>query len=408
MNKRKIEDGIYMLSLNVEDMLFESMWVLPHGVTLNSYIIKGKDIAIVDGVIGWDGVPETLYENLGELDIDPTDIKYLIVNHVEPDHSGWINNFRKIKKDFTIVTTERGAAVIKAFYGDEMKIMVVKEGDSLDLGGGKVLNFYPVPNVHWPETMVTFETSSKALFTCDLYGSFGTIGKHCSYEEMPEEEQLIFQTEGIRYFTNVMMTFNSMLKKAIDKTKSLNAKFILPGHGPIYTKNPEIIINEYTKWTEFANGYGEDEITIVWGSMYGSTEKAVNFAKELLEKKGIKVNMAHMPYDTISDMMVYAMRSAAVIVASPTYEYKMFPPVANAIDELGRKRMSGKHALYFGSYGWSGGAKKELEAIIERNRMNWNFIDYIEFNGFAREEELKKIEKEVLRLVECMQDRIYK
>ena len=107
MEKIKIADGIHLLTMNVEDILFEGVWKLANGVTLNSYIVKGEKTAIIDGVIGWDGVPETLYKNLADIDVDPKDIDYLIVNHMEPDHSGWIENFEKIKNDFTIVCTEK-------------------------------------------------------------------------------------------------------------------------------------------------------------------------------------------------------------------------------------------------------------------------------------------------------------
>ena len=124
MRKKKIADGIHMLTMNVEDILFEGIWEIANGVTLNSYIVQGEKTAIIDGVIGWDGIPETLYKNLEEIGVEPDNIDYLIVNHMEPDHSGWISNFRKIKDDFTIICTAKAAKMVTSFYGED-KISIV-------------------------------------------------------------------------------------------------------------------------------------------------------------------------------------------------------------------------------------------------------------------------------------------
>lgn len=406
MKKIKIADGIHMLSMNVEDMLFEGMWEIANGVTLNSYIVKGEKTAIIDGVIGWDGVPETLYKNLGEIDVDPKDIDYLIVNHMEPDHSGWIENFIKIKDDFTIVCTEKAAKLVNSFYGNWNRIKVVKEGDTLDLGNGKKLSFYPVPNVHWPETMLTYEADTKTLFSCDMYGAFGKMGDHYFDDEMTQEEIEFFEKEGIRYYSNVMATFSSAVKKAIQKTEELDINIIAPGHGPLYRKNPQKIIGDYKRFTQYAEGLGKNEISILWGSMYGMTGKAVAFAEEILKREGIKVNKLEMPLESQSEMIATIFKSAGIIIAAPTYEYKLFPPVASAIDELGRKKVSGKVAFRFGSYGWSGGAEKELKEIIERNRMKWDFVESVEFEGSPKLEDLEKIEVGIMELIEKMKDKI--
>lgn len=140
--------------------------------------------------------------------------------------------------------------------------------------------------------------------------------------------------------------------------------------------------------------------------MYGMTEKAVNFAEKVLKREGIKVNKLKMPLESDSEMIATVFKSAGVIIAAPTYEYKLFPPVASAIDELGRKKVSGKAAFRFGSYGWSGGAEKELKEIIERNNMKWDFLESVEFEGAPKEEDLNKIEERVLELINKMKDKV--
>jgi len=405
MQKLKIADGIYMLTMNVEDILFEGIWELANGVTLNSYIVQGEKTAIIDGVIGWDGIPENLYKNLEEIGVNPKNIDYLIVNHMEPDHSGWISNFRKIKDDFTIICTDKAAKMVASFYGED-KIRIVKEGDTLDLGKGKVLSFHPVPNVHWPDTMYTYEKGTKTLFSCDMFGSFGRMGDHCFDDELTPEEVDFFEQEGIRYYSNVMATFTSSLRKAIEKAKTLDINIIAPGHGPVYRKNPQKIMDDYHRFSQYVEGAGKDEVAILWGSMYGMTEKAVDYAESILRREGIKYSKLKMPLESESEMLATVFKSAGVIIAAPTYEYKLFPPVAAALNELGRKRVTGKAAFRFGSYGWSGGAEKELKDIIERNNMKWDFIESVEFEGAPKEEDLEKVEAGVLELIKRMKEKI--
>ncbi|NLX62702.1 MAG: FprA family A-type flavoprotein [Tissierellia bacterium] len=405
MKKFKIAEGIHMLTMNVEDILFEGIWEIANGVTLNSYIVQGEKTAIIDGVIGWDGIPESLYKNLEEIGIDPKDIDYLIVNHMEPDHSGWIENFRKIKDDFTIICTDKAAKMVASFYGGE-NVRVVKEGDTLDLGKGKVLSFHPVPNVHWPDTMYTYERDTKTLFSCDMFGAFGRMVDHFFDYELTPEEVDFFEFEGIRYYSNVMTTFTSSIRKAIEKAKTLEINTIAPGHGPVYRENPQKIIDDYYRFSLYSEGAGKEEVTILWGSMYGMTAKAVDFVEKILQREGIKYNKLEMPQESESEMVATVFKSAGIIIAAPTYEYKLFPPVAAALNELGRKRITGKLAFRFGSYGWSGGAERELHEIMERNKMKWDFIESVEFEGAPKEDDLAKIEAGVLELIEKMKDKI--
>lgn len=401
MKKLKVADGINMLTMNVEDILFEGIWEIANGVTLNSYIVQGEKTAIIDGVIGWDGIPDNLYKSLEEMGVELKNIDYLIVNHMEPDHSGWISSFRKLKDDFIIICTEKAAKMVASFY-DEDKIRIVKEGDTLDLGKGKVLSFHPVPNVHWPDTMYTYDRATKTLFSCDMFGAFGKMGDHCFDDELTLEEVEFFENEGIRYYSNVMITFTPSLRKAIEKAGELEIKTIAPGHGPLYRKNPQKIVYDYYRYSKYAEGAGKPEVTILWGSMYGMTEKAVDYAEGILQREGVKYNKLKMPLISESEMVATVFKSAGIIIAAPTYEYKLFPPVAAALNELGRKKITGKAAFRFGSYGWSGGAEKELAEIIERNNMKWDFIESVEFGGAPKAEDLVKVEAGVMELIEMM------
>jgi flavorubredoxin len=155
MQERNIAQDTYQLSINVENILFEGFWEIPKGVTLNSYIVKGEKTAIIDGVIGWDGIPETLFDFLGQIEVSPESVEYLIVNHMEPDHSGWIDAFKKINPNVKIACSKKAKDLLASFYGQTENITVVSDGDTLDLGRGHVLSFTEIPNVHWPDTIDT-------------------------------------------------------------------------------------------------------------------------------------------------------------------------------------------------------------------------------------------------------------
>lgn len=405
MKKRKIADGIHMLTVNVENMLFEGMWEIAHGVTLNSYIVQGEKTAIIDGVIDWEGIPDTFYQELKEIGVEPKKIDYLIVNHMEPDHSGWITSFRHMKDDFTIICTDKAAKMVSSFYG-EANIRIVKEGDTLDLGNGKVLSFHPVPNVHWPDTMYTYERDTKTLFSCDMFASFGSLSEHCFDDELTPDELELFAFEEVRYYSNVMTTFTPNLKRAIKKAQEFEINTIAPGHGPVYRKNPQKVIDNYIRYSQYADGAGKNEVTLLWGTMYGMTKKAVDFAESILQREGVKYHKLELPQECESSVVATAFESAGIIIAAPTYEYKLFPPMAAALNELGRKKISGKAAFRFGSYGWSGGAEKELAEIMERNNMKWDFVESVEFEGAPKEEHFAKIEAGILSLLEKMKEKV--
>jgi len=254
--------------------------------------------------------------------------------------------------------------------------------------------------------MYTYERDTKTLFSCDMFGAFGRMGDHCFDDELTPEEIDFFESEGIRYYSNVMTTFTPSLRKAIEKAKALEINIIAPGHGPVYRKNPQKIIDDYSRFSRYAEGAGKNEVTILWGSMYGMTAKAVDYVEGILKREGVKYNKLEMPLDSDSEMIATVFKSAGIIIAAPTYEYKLFPPVAAALDEIGRKKITGKAAFRFGSYGWSGGAEKELNEIIERNKMIWHFIESVEFEGAPKEEDLKKVEAGVLKLIEKMREKL--
>jgi flavorubredoxin len=402
MNVTSVANGIFQLSVNVENILFEGLWDIPNGVALNSYIVKGEKTAIIDGVCGWDGVPENLFKLLDEINVELDSIDYVIINHMEPDHSGWIEDFRKLNPNFEILCSKPASDLLNAFYEHTENIRVVKDGDSLDLGNGKKLSFCSIPNVHWPDTIATYDNETETIFPCDAFGSFGKIEKSHFDEDFTDKEFEFYEQEAVRYYSNIVASFTVPVQKAIEKCGTVPIKIIAPGHGLIWRKNPQKIIDDYIRYASYQKGPAKKEITLIWGSMYGMTEKAVNLAKEILDNSGIKVHIHNVPEDSIGDILTSAWTSSGIIIAAPTYEYKMFPPMISVIDELGRKKVQNRKAFYMGSFGWSGGAVRDMDETITKERMNWDFIDKFEFKGSPKENDLQHIKEKINELVEIV------
>lgn len=405
MQVNNIAQETYQLSVNVENILFEGLWEMPNGVSLNSYIIKGEKTAIVDGVCGWDGVPESLFALLDKLNINPKDIEYLIVNHVEPDHSGWIEAFKKINTDFKIVCSKKGKDLLGAFYGQTENIIVVGEKDTLDLGNGHVITFTEIPNVHWPDTIATLDTLTGTLFSCDAFGSFGKLTDRIYADQFNEDELKEYEIDTLRYYSNIIAHFSPQVKKAVAKCRELLVKQIAPGHGLIW-REPQKVMDAYSDYADYQKGPARKEITFIWGSMYGMTETAVKHAIEELKKKDITVHVHQVPQDSWGTILTSAWTSTGIIVAMPTYEFKMFPPMGAVLEELGKKKVCNRKAFRFGSYGWSGGAQRELDDITTRLSMNWEFVEPVEFLGRPGEEVKQKITEQIDKLVSLVEETV--
>jgi len=399
MNVTEVTPDIFRLSVNVRDILFEGVWPIPNGVSLNSYIVKGEKVAIVDGVCGWDGVPETLLAQFAAMKIRVEDIDYVIINHMEPDHSGWLEAFRALRPEFTIVTSAKAVPLLEAFYGIKGKsIKVVGDGDTLDLGHGHVLAFAEIPNVHWPETIATFDTKSGTLMPCDAFGSFGAIDEAPYDDQLTPEQIKWFEREAVRYYSNIVAAFSQPAGKAIEKVEKLlgdAVKIIAPGHGVVWRKNPGKIIADYKRYVSYQKGPAKAEVTVIWGSMYGNTAQAIPTVIKTLKESGLRWREFQVPRDDIGDILAACWTSTGIVLAMPTYEYKMFPPMAAVVDELAKKKVMNRHVFRLGSFGWSGGAQAELDDIMRRQKTGWKFVPPVEFKGRPTAADLALIEKRV-------------
>jgi len=392
-------EGIYRLGVNLEsDQLFEGMWPMPDGISINSYVVQGEKTAIIDLVEDIDDKPVQFEQELASIPLQLSDVDYLIINHMEPDHTSWLPAFHRKKPDLQFYITEKGAAVLKAFCGIDRNVHIVKTGDTLDLGNGKVLTFYEAPNLHWPETMVTFEQSSGILFTCDAFGSYGAINDVIFDDQLSSEQHDFFMHEALRYYANIVGSFSMFVSKAIDQVKNLDIKMVAPSHGIVWRENPGEIIETYSRFARYMNGPAEPEVCVIWSSMYGNTQKIVNAMVQGVRAEGLPVHIHRVPDDHVGFILASAWKSAGIILGMPTYEYRMFPPMAWVLDMFGRKKVWNKKVLRFGSFGWSGGAQRELDILTEK--LKWDFVEPVEWQGRPTEEVMVRAEAQAKALAQ--------
>jgi flavorubredoxin len=385
MNAIEMSKGIYRIGANIKNGdLFEGMWPIPDGVSLNSYVVKGEKAALLDLVRDWNNAPSVIQGQLSSISLDFRDFDYLVLNHLEPDHTGWMLGFYKKNPGVQIITTKKGAEVLKGFFGIEENVRVIKSGDTLDLGAGKELLFAEAPNVHWPETMVTYEKNSGILFSCDAFGSYGCVREAIFDDQISDEEHAFFDRESLRYYANIVSSFSAFVLRAIDKISDLEINMIAPSHGIIWRENPGTIIERYRKFAQYYKGPAEPEITVVWGSMYGFTQSVLNSVIQGIRSENVPVHVHQVPNEDVSWALASAWKSAGLVFGMPTYEYKMFPPISGVIDMFERKHIQNKKVFRFGSYGWSGGAQKEFQARTEK--LNWEFLEPVEWQGSAGDE----------------------
>lgn len=391
MKAIKMFEDIYWVGANISsDDPFEGIWPIPSGVTLNSYAVIGDKIAVIDLVREWVEAPKYFFSELKSIGIELSKIDYIILNHLEPDHTGILRIIDQFAPNAKIITTKKGAELVEHFYGikGEDRVQTITDGETLDLGKGKILQFFEVPNVHWPETMVTYEQQSKILFSCDAFGSFGTFKGSIFDDETCEEDHRYFREETLRYYSNIVANFSSFVLKAIEKLKDLEIKMIAPSHGLIWRKNVGAIIERYRVYANYGKDFAEPVITIVWGSMYGNTETMLRSVIKGVASEHVHFHLYRVPYDEPSFILSSAWESAGLIFGMPTYEYKMFHPMAEIIDLFANKKVRFKKVFRFGSYGWSGGAQKEFDE--KTAKLKWEILNLHEFRGAPTKEDLEE------------------
>lgn len=341
--------------------LFEGLWPLPYGVSYNSYLINDQKVAVVDTVEA--GFEEDFLAEIHEV-IGDKPIDYLIVNHMEPDHSSLTAYLLERYPQMKIVANAKTLPMLKGYYDTpEERVLVMAEGQTLSLGSS-TLRFHMVPMVHWPETMVTYLEEEHTLFSGDAFGTFGNVDENVIDDEETFEE---YRDEMIRYYSNIVGKYGAPVQAALKKLEGLRIDRICSTHGPVWEVNVDQVVALYDQLSRYEVGRG---VCIVYGSMYGNTAAAADALAEELEKRGVPYAIHDLAGNNeeslglsgaLRDMFKYD----TVAVGSPTYNGGIYPPAESFMKALAARGIKGRRFYAFGSYTWAAASVRLLNGLAE-------------------------------------------
>lgn len=358
----KIFEGLYYVGVNDRvTNRFESLWPIPNGVSYNSYLVKGTGkIALIDGVELSE--IEALTENIQEA-IGKTAPDYLIINHMEPDHSGSIKILHNLFPDMVIVGNAKTLDMINGYYGITENTFKVAENDTIDLGG-VTLTFKITPMVHWPETMMTYVKEWNTLFSGDAFGCFGAINGGILDSETDVE---MYIPEMYRYYSNIVGKYGAFVQKAIAKFADTKIDYICPTHGPVWNDSLKRVIDIYDRLSKYE---AEEGVTIVYGSMYGHTAKMADIIARQLAKRGIKNIRIHNAANTnLSYILSDIFRYKGLIIGAPTYSNTLFPPIEAVMSAIANREIKNRVVASFGNFTWGGQAVKRINSAFESSKL---------------------------------------
>jgi flavorubredoxin len=393
MHQVNLAENIFYLGFNDRrTQLFENLWPIPFGVSYNSYLIVDEKIALIDTV-------ERTFvdEYLDQIEIltNGRKVDYLVINHMEPDHSGALKAVVAKYPDIILVGNKKTFDMVANYYQISENMLEVYDDSELPLGKHR-LSFTTIPMVHWPETMATFENKNKILFTGDAFGSFGTLDGGIFDDEL---NLAYYEEELMRYFTNIVGKYCPHTQRALKKVQTLDVKMLASTHGPIWRSNLNYILDRYEKWSTYTTDAGA---VIVYGSMYGNTAKMADTIARQLAVRGVKnirvydASKTHASY-IISDIFKYR----AFIVGSAAYNNELFPSVEALVTKIEHTGIKDHLLGIFGSFGWNGGGVKNLQKFAEN--IKWDLVyQPVEEKGTLKKDKFEQC----IALANAMADRL--
>ena len=351
----EITKDIRYVGVNDHDVdLFEGQYVVPNGMAYNSYVILDEKIAVMDTVDARFG--QEWLDQIGAL-LGDRHPDYLIVQHMEPDHSANIAKFMEHYQDTTVVSSAKAFAMMKQFFGTDYadRQVVIKEGDTLCLGK-HTLAFVAAPMVHWPEVMVTYDTCDKVLFSADGFGKFGAL-------DVDED----WAYEARRYYIGIVGKFGVQVQNLLKKAATLDIQIICPLHGPVLTENLGYYLNLYNTWSSYQPE--EDGIVIAYTSVYGHTQEAVELLADKLRTKGCPNVILHdLARADMAEAVEDAFRYSKLILATITYNAGIFPFMRDFIEHLTDRNYQNRTVAFIENGSWAPTAAKGMKALLENSK----------------------------------------
>lgn len=351
---QNITDSIFYVGVNDHDIdLFEGQYEVPLGMAYNSYIIKDEKTAVCDTVD--QNFTDTWLSNIKET-LSGAAPDYLIIHHMEPDHSASISAFAKEYPNARLVSGAKAFDFMKQFYGSDFtdRRIVVKEGETLELGE-HVLTFVGAPMVHWPEVLMSYDAKDKVLFSADAFGKFGA-----NDVEDPEG----WSCEARRYYFGIVGKYGTQAQAVLKKTAGLDIQIICPLHGPVLSENLPQYLDLYNTWTTYQPE--NSGVTIAYTSVYGNTKKAVEMLAKLLREKGVKVSVHDLARMDMPEAMEDAFRYDRLVLATTTYNGDIFPFMKTFVDELVGHNYQNRKIAIIENGTWAATAARLIKGMLEK------------------------------------------
>lgn len=374
--------GVHYVGVNDRTTeLFEELWMIPLGVTYNSYLIVGNEkTALIDTVA--EGFYLELEANIKAV-LGDRRLDYIVVNHMEQDHSGSIELLKKEYPEVTIVGNAKTADMLNGFYGINQGVHIVKDGDSLDLGG-KTLTFYMTPMLHWPETMMTYLTQEGVLFSGDAFGCFGALAGAVVDSDLNPG---MYWMEMYRYYAAIVAKYGISVKNAMKKLAALDLQYIASTHGPVWHDNLQRVVGIYADLAEWK---AEKGVVVAYASMHGNTAKAAELVARRLAEKGVKnVVLQNLSNNDISYVLMNMARYNGIIIGGTTYNAEINPRVALLLRALKGSNAQNRIVGCFGCYSWAPGVTKKMMAALDGLKVTT--LEPVEFKQSVGADDLSRL-----------------
>ena len=393
--KKVKEDLFWVGGTDRRLALFENAYPIPRGVSYNAYVLLDEKTVLFD-TVDW-AVAGQLYENLAKV-LGDRSLDYIVVDHMEPDHAATLGQVAEKYPEAKIVCNAKTVGIIKQFFDFDIdsRAVIVKEGDTLSTGKHN-LTFVMAPMVHWPEVMVTYDTTDKTLFSADAFGTFGAMNGNLFADEVNFERDWL--DDARRYYTNIVGKYGASVQTLLKKAAGLEIATICPLHGPILTENLGHYLEKYDIWSSYKV---EDEgVVIAYTSVYGNTKKAVEILAEKLKEKGCpKVTVFDLARDDMAKAVEDAFRYGKLVLATITYNADIFPFMKTYIDHLTERSYQNRTIGLIENGSWAPNAAKVMQAKFEKSKnITWldNTVKIMSSLSDENIEELDKMAEELCK-----------
>mgnify|MGYP000702489920 FL=1 len=360
-NTRKVTDDIVWVGCNDRRLtLFENLFPIPRGVSYNSYLVMDEKVTLLDTVDVC--ALQQFMENIDYV-LDGKEIDYLIVQHMEPDHGAGIQEMMRRFPNMKIVANAKTIQMIGQFFDlpQEDRVVLVKEGDTLTTGT-HTFRFVMAPMVHWPEVMVTYEESEKVLFSADAFGTFGALNGNIFSDELEFDKEWL--ADARRYYANIVGKYGMQTQALLKKAAGLDIQLICSLHGPIWRENLSYIIDKYDKWSKYEPE--DKEVVMIYGSVYGHTEQAVDALAGKLAEKGIRhIAVYDVSKTHVSELIAEIFRASHIVIACATYNGGIYPPMENLLNDMKALSVQKRTVALMDNGTWAPTAGKQMVKKLE-------------------------------------------